>query len=155
MFLEATQLQFVFKDSTLRKGDPQLADFSGRTYYDKPYDFKAFGSVTLPFRIILAGVFNYTAGTPYTDYDYANRRLVGEFQSKRSPHLMNIDMRLEKAFRIGEGRQLRLMADAFNLTNRENVYTIVQDISGRIGEYGSPYTLAAPRSFQLGARFEW
>ena len=49
MFLEATQMQYVFGPNTLFKGDPQLVDFNGRTFYDKPYDFKAFGTVTLPF----------------------------------------------------------------------------------------------------------
>ena len=83
-------------------------------------------------------MFNYTAGTPFTNYDYSIRKMVGEFQDQRSPYTMNLDLRLEKDFRI-KGKTLRFMVDGFNVTNRENIFETVADISNRIGEYGSPY----------------
>jgi hypothetical protein len=110
--------------------------------------------VTLPFKIVLAGVFNYTAGTPFTKYDYANHVVIGDYQAERSPALLNLDLRLEKQFPLKQGT-IRIIADAFNATNRENIYETVQDISGRIGEYGSPYRVGSPRIIQLSARFEW
>ena len=155
MFLEATQLQYVFNSNSLFKGDPQLVDFNGRTNFDKPYDFKAFGSVTLPFQIVFAGVFNYTAGTPFTNYNYDTRTMVDGYQTQRSPSTLNLDLRLEKSFRIGGNKMLRLMADGFNVTNRQNVFETIADVSNNIGEYGTPYSLGSPRVIQLAARFEW
>ena len=154
MFLNATQLQYIFSPNYLFKGDPQLSDYSGRTNYDKPYDFKAFGQLTLPFQIVFAGVFNYTAGTPFTNYNYQTHVIVGGYQTQRSPSTLNLDLRLEKQFKLKQGT-IRLMADVFNATNKENIFETVQDVSGQIGEYGSPYSVGSPRVIQLGARFEW
>jgi hypothetical protein len=47
------------------------------------------------------------------------------------------------------------MVDGFNVTNRDNIFETVADISNNIGEYGSPYRVGSPRVIQLAARFEF
>jgi hypothetical protein len=124
----------------------------GRTAYDKPYDFKAFGSVLLPLGFMISGVFNLTAGTPYTTFNSDTRQLVSGYQALRSPDLMNLDLRLEKDFRIHK-TMVKLQAEAFNLTNRKNVYEVTADVVDPA--YNTPWTLGASRRIQFAARFEW
>jgi hypothetical protein len=138
--------------SGLMKGDPQFADLKGKTAFDKPYDFKVFGSFVLPFDFVLAGVFNYTAGTPYTSYNRRTYEFVSEYQALRSEPLMNIDMRLEKDFKI-KGTVMKFMFEVFNLTNKENVREPVADVSS--SSFGEPYRIGQPRRIQLGFRFQF
>lgn len=152
LFTDFSMLQTIFRDRYLFKGDLQMADLSGRTSFDKPYDFKAFASAMLPFKILISGVFNVTAGTPYTDYDRTTRKMASEFQALRSPKTMNIDMRLEKDIRIKKV-MAKFMIEAFNLTNRTNVREVYSDISSV--DYGKPLSLGPTRRIQLGARFEF
>ena len=44
----------------------------------------------------------------------------------RLPDSVNLDMRLSRTFRLGEGLRLRASAEAFNLTNRLNYSGITQ-----------------------------
>ncbi len=145
-------LQTIFRDRYLYKDSLQMADLYGRTSFDKPYDFKAFASAMLPFKILVSGVFNLTAGTPYTDYDRTKRIMVSAFQALRSPKIMNLDLRLEKDIRF-KGVVAKFMIEAFNLTNRENVLEIDSNVASPT--YGGPYNLGPSRRIQLGARFEF
>jgi outer membrane receptor for ferrienterochelin and colicin len=152
LFADFSMLQTIFRDRYLYTGDLQMADLSGRTSFDKPYDFKAFASVILPLKILVSGVFNLTAGTPYTEYNRTTRKMASEFQALRSPKLMNFDMRLEKDFRI-KGITAKFMIEAFNLTNRVNIKDVFSDVSS--ADYGKPLSIGPSRRIQLGARFEF
>ena len=50
----------------------------------------------------------------------------------RQPDFFTWDMRLTKDFNFHEGKQIRLVADIFNLTNRGNLYSN-PDASGYVG----------------------
>ena len=152
LFTDFSQLQKVFVGNYLKKGDTQMADMWGKTIYDKPYAFKVFGSATLPLKIMISGVFNLTAGTPYSEFNRKTRKIVSEYQALRSPDTMNIDLRLEKQFKI-RGVQMKLQAEAFNLTNRVNVYEVVADVTST--SYNMAYRLGEARRIQFGVRFEW
>jgi outer membrane receptor for ferrienterochelin and colicin len=152
LFLDFSQLQMIEGDYYLYKGDPQLSDYQGRTAYDKPYDFKAFGSVVLPLKFVLSGIFNLTAGSPYTSYSSINGKMVSSYQALRSPYLMNLNLRVEKDFKFGWG-VFKLMIDGFNVLNRDNIIEVLADVDDP--GYLTPYQISDPRRIQVGARFEF
>jgi len=70
-----------------------------------------------------------------------------------------VDVRLTKAFAIGGGARLSVIAEAFNLFNTENYagYFGVQrsDTGEPRPDFGSPSGIFATRQFQLGTRLEF
>ena len=154
LFTDFSMLQTIFRDKWLYKDSIQAADLWGRTSFDKPYDFKAFGSVMLPLKFMVSAVFNVTAGSPYTEYIRTStvRAMVSAFNVLRSPKTMNLDARLEKDFRI-KNMTAKVMVEAFNLMNRVNILEVDSNVAS--STYGEPYDIGAPRRIQLGFRFEF
>jgi len=90
---------------------------------------------------------------------------VAERNSLRQPAFFDLDVRLMKAFRFGESRQIELIAEVFNVTRAANLNFGVDGV----GLYGTPAQPAAtagqplfapstarfggPRQLQLGMRF--
>jgi hypothetical protein len=70
--------------------------------------------------------------------------------SRTTPSIWNLDMRVEKTFRrIGDGRQIGLAFDVFNVTNQGQplfAYPIVGP------SFGMPLTIGDPRTLRLVAR---
>ena len=69
------------------------------------------------------------------------------------PHFLQVDLRLQKLFRFGEGREFGLSFEVFNLFNRANFGGAEGFIccGGNPG-FGVPNSLAGPpRNFQFGA----
>ena len=104
-------------------------------------------------------------GNPVTDRVGTSAR-----NTYRGDTLQAVDMRLARAFHLGEHRALSLSLDAFNLFNRANVdevFTVYgapdfigappthfgDGISGPSGQVGAPRTAFNPRQLQLGAKF--
>ena len=89
---------------------------------------------------------------------------VAERNSLRQPAFFDLDLRLMKAFRFGEGREIELIAEVFNLTRASNLNFGVDGVS----PYGTPAQSVAtagqplfapstarfggPRQLQLGMR---
>ncbi len=78
--------------------------------------------------------------------------MVSAYQSLRSQMLMNLNMRVEKDFRI-KGTVAKIMLEAFNLTNRENIKEIYANVASP--DFGTPWSLGEPRKLQASVRFEW
>jgi len=117
-------------------------------------------------------------GTPYTpvigfdtqndandDNDRAiiNGHVAGR-NSYRQPAFFNLDVRLMKAFRIGDNRQVELIAEMFNVTRAKNLNFGVDSVS-LFGTAAQPVATAGqplfapstarfggPRQVQLGMR---
>ena len=83
--------------------------------------------------------FRYASGNPRTPvigstYDARNDRydpVFGAQNTLRIPAFWQIDVRVERAFAIGETARLLLFADVQNVTNRENAEEIVYSASFR------------------------
>ncbi len=84
--------------------------------------------------------------------------------SFRQPAFFDLDLRLLKAFRIGEGRQVELIAEVFNVTRAKNLNFGVDAVSP-FGTAAQPVATAGqplfapstarfggPRQVQLGMR---
>ena len=91
----------------------------------------------------MAWIFSESSGRGYSYDIYGGTRLAGGHQSingsggsvvlptvgrntLRLPDSVNLDMRLGRTFRLGEGLRLRASAEAFNLTNRLNISGVTQ-----------------------------
>jgi len=127
----------------------------------------------------LSPIVSYNSGHPFNllagadingDNHFTNDRPPGASRnSGLGPDYVTFDMRLGKAFNLGEQRKLRFTAEGFNITNRTN-YASVNNIVGAsfippFSVHGtasvSPsqplgFTAALPkREIQLGLRFDF
>jgi outer membrane receptor protein involved in Fe transport len=114
------------------------------------------GLVDLPLDMRLSGLVTYGSGLPFNVID-ANAGFqpdlirIGYF--KNLPHFLQVDLRLQKIFRLIRGTELTLSGEVFNLFNRANFggadgFTCC----GGNANFGVPNSLAGPpRSFQFGA----
>jgi hypothetical protein len=146
--------------SNIMLGDPyamttasiQTYQLSGPTDFDKPYEFKVFGSLNIPKikDLVFSGVMRAVSGTPYSDWNSTTYTLVGTYQDQRSPNLFYLDMQLQKNFRFGERVRLEVKAEAFNVTNHENILYVNNDVSQ--SNFGTPLSVDNSRRIQLGTR---
>lgn len=117
------------------------------------------GSYQFPYGILASGFFRYSSGLPFT------RELVVEglpqgpvtvFAERRGSRETDssttLDLRVEKAFGLGDGRNLGLILDVFNVTNEATVF---QEGSLTGVNLGDPLAVRNPRIARLGLRFRW
>jgi len=123
------------------------------------------GLVDLPFDFRLSGIVTYGSGAPFFVID-ANRApppvgfqpgtiRLGYFE--HLPHFLQVDLRLQKIFRLGGDKEFTLSGEVFNLFNRANFGSADGFICcGGNPNFGVPNGLSGPpRSFQLGAAFRF
>ncbi len=156
LFLDMSQHQGVLNPEF--KGDAQPADLYGLTAYDKPYAFKAYVAARLPWQFLVSAIFDVTAGTPYTTFSYdpptyEHPHFVSGYQALRSPQTKNLDLRLEKDFRIKGKYNIKFKLDVFNVFNWESVYEVLAEVDNP--DFGMPYNLGPTRRIQLGFRFDF
>ena len=99
-----------------------------------------------------------TAGTPYTTYSYdpptyEHPYFVSGYQALRSPQTKNLDLRLEKDFRIKGKYNIKFKLDVFNVFNWESVYEVLAEVDNP--DFGMPYSIGPTRRIQLGFRFDF
>ena len=139
---------------------------------DERHRFVLSGMSSLPFRMRLSALATVGSPRPY-------RAHVGEDLNKNNmfeddfidatryqvpPNAWRnwyrvVDLRLTKAFDMGRGAQLSLIAEAFNAFNTENYSGYFGVQRSPTGEprpdFGSPSGIFATRQFQLGSRVEF
>jgi outer membrane receptor protein involved in Fe transport len=167
-----------------------LANTYGRLPNDRPHQFKFNGSYRTPWRLLLSGNFYAQSGVPFnqliphpiygnnegfgvvrgtaivptvsaTDPGFPN--VVESIGSTRSPTTMNLDLGVYYPIRVGEGKELRLTGDWFNVFNSQRAVTLDQTFSINSGVagvppvqnpfWGSALLVQAPSSFRFGAKF--
>ncbi len=118
------------------------------------------GIADLPFDFRVSGLITYGSGSPFFVVDAldgfqpGNIRL-GSFENL--PHFLQVDLRLQKLFKFGAGREFGLSVEVFNLLNRAN-YGGAEGFKccGGNPNFGKPNSLSGPpRTFQLGANFKF
>jgi hypothetical protein len=145
---------------------------------DVRHNFNLHALTELPGGFMASAILFARTGTPYTptigfdtqhdandDNDRAiiNGHIVGR-NSYRQPAFFNLDVRLLKAFRFGGGREIALIAEAFNLTRASNL-NFGPDAVSPFGTPAQPVATAGqplfapstarfggPRQVQLGIR---
>jgi hypothetical protein len=86
------------------------------------------------------------AGSPASAYNGNLARNVGV-----KPYVVFTDLRIAKAFSFGEKVSLQVMADAFNLINKNNTL----DVNLLYTAAGQETAASDPRQFQFGARLSF
>ena len=157
-----------------------LVNREGRRGWDRPVVIKLQGSVILPLNFMLSGYFQFSSGTPWgrtievqlpndpTTFDPA---WAGSFisvmadppDSNRRNTQNNLDLRLEKTFRLSDFGRLGLYIDAINVLGSTN-YVASDDPGGRLlangrfqrwPNYGRVTNIFGIRIFKLSARFSF
>ena len=167
-----------------------LANTYGRLPNDRPHQFKFNGSYRTPWRLLLSGNFYAQSGVPFNQLIphpiYGNNEgfavqrgtaivptvdasdpgfpnVVESIGTTRTPTTYNLDLGVYYPIRVGEGKELRLTGDWFNVFNTQRAVTLDQTFtinSGVAGVppvqnpfYGSALLIQAPSSFRFGAKF--
>jgi hypothetical protein len=97
--------------------------------------------------------------------DPTNPNTVESVGSTRSPFTYNLDLGAYYPIKVGEGRELRLTADWFNVLNSQRAVTLdntFQINSGASGVppvpnpfWGAGQIFQYPSAFRLGAKFQF
>ena len=162
----------------------------GRLPNDRPHQFKFNGSYRTPWKLLISGNFYAQSGVPFNQLIphpiYGNNEgfavqrgtaiipsvsavqagfpnTVESVGSHRSPTTMNLDLGVYYPIKVGEGKELRLTGDWFNVFNSQRAVTLDQTFSINSGVAGVPPVLnpfwgsallvQAPSSFRFGAKF--
>jgi len=142
-----------------------FAEMKYNRYGSLPWDDKQYlkvaGSYHLPLGFIIGGTLNYRSGRPYNlmgylpeeawEFGYSGYYFLEPRGSERLDSVMWVDLRLRKDFDFA-GVVLSLTADAFNLTNEQDVIAVYENDSYYHGEatrwmQAGYYVLGARLSF--------
>lgn len=120
-----------------------------------------------PLGINLSGYFRFLSGGTYTrtvssrylgvsvkQYPYTVTVNAEERGSRRLPDTVQLDLRLEKAFKI-RNVTLAAFADCFNVFNQGVAASVWTNSSNPTYPFERMLTINTPRMFQLGARIEF
>ena len=136
------------------------------------YSAKATASYTLPWDIMLTGLYRLQAGTNYARTlsvaapascacTFSAARggaltnttvFVGDYADYRNDNVSVVDLRVEKTLRFGQAARLRLFLDGFNLFN-SYAAEIISVATG--SAFQRPTAIIAPRTARVGLRFMW
>ncbi|HXV62687.1 MAG TPA: TonB-dependent receptor [Vicinamibacteria bacterium] len=131
----------------------------GPSNLSAPHIFVTNGSVNLPGDINVSGILNWQSGAAFnprgiTDQDgdgLVDQRDVSVPRNDfRTDPLFNVDLRVEKVFRIANDHSFGILVEAFNLTNQANVLN-VNSVSGP--DFGTPVAYYPGREIQIGVRY--
>jgi len=162
----------------------------GRLPNDRPHQFKFNGSYRTPWKLLFSGNFYAQSGVPFNALIphpiYGNNEgflvqrgtaivpavqasaagfpnVVESIGTNRTPTTMNLDLGVYYPIKVGEGKELRLTGDWFNVFNSQRAVTLDQTFqinSGVSGVppvsnpfFGSALIVQAPSAFRFGAKF--
>jgi hypothetical protein len=108
---------------------------------DVPHRFVAWGTFSLPARIVVSPARDWRSGFPYTELDRA-RRYAGPLNGSRFPAYFSVDLTVFKGFDI-VGREVNLGLQVFDLTGHFNP----RDVYAVQGTPGPQFTNSIGRAF--------
>jgi outer membrane receptor protein involved in Fe transport len=155
-----------------------LANGYGRLPNDRPHQFKLDGSYSFPFKLMTSASFRASSGIPFDALIphpvYGNNEgfsvqrgtainpITGD---NRTPKAFNWDLGFAYPVAVGEGKELRLSLNWFNVTNRQSA--IRQDTTLRINSgasgvppvdnpfFGQGTIFQFPSAVTIGAKFKF
>jgi hypothetical protein len=162
----------------------------GRLPNDRPHQFKFNGSYRTPWKLLVSGNFYAQSGVPFNQLTphpiYGNNEgfgvvrgtavvptvsasepgfpnFVNSIGKTRTPTTFNLDLGAYYPISFGEGKELRLTGDWFNVFNNQRAVTLDQTFSINSGVasvpatvnpfWGSALLVQAPSAFRFGAKF--
>jgi len=150
----------------------------GPSNFDVQHKFVMSGSYQLPWDMMVSGIIYIRSGFPYSAMDGRDHNNDGYSRNERAvietspgvfyhytrntfrqPYYRNMDLRLSKTFIFGRNLELEIIAEAFNVTNEENMYTDETELVNRYGDiqddFGELTQAGDPRGYQLGLKFRF
>jgi len=131
----------------------------GPSNQSAPHVFVANGLVTIPFDINVSGIAFWRSGNAFNprgiqDLDgdglVDQRDTTQERNAFRVDSFADVDLRVEKTFRLPSRHSVSVLAEVFNLLNRANVAN-VNSVSGPT--FGTPTSFLPGREVQFGIRY--
>ncbi|MBI4472740.1 MAG: TonB-dependent receptor [Acidobacteria bacterium] len=130
--------------------------------WDEPHVFRTTGMYELPYDVLIAGVFRWASGRPYsidnaqvgTAVRFVDREGRPSFRNaQRLKPQSSLDFTFSKSFRVGgrEDRKLKLEMQVLNATNRINVLRVQSNFAAA----GAPTQVDFARQLQIGAGISW
>jgi outer membrane receptor protein involved in Fe transport len=138
----------------------------GPTATNAEHAVKLSATYAMPWDVQLGGRYSYEAGRPYGRQIIVRNMGAGQGDvtilantrgSYALPAVNDFQIRVDKDFRMGGSRRLRISADVFNIFNTDTVLTLRNNSSQVTATTPWQQTLSVvrPRTVQLGARFEF
>jgi hypothetical protein len=138
---------FGFED----RGDPAADDFT-RLTYDRPDVLSLSGTVFLPARFELTGIYRYQSGRLYSPLTVASGNIQIDAQegknSQRMPSQQSLDLSLARLFRTGR-TDIKTFFQVFNVANHLNVVD-VETLQEAGPSFGEPVLVDPGRTLQVG-----
>jgi hypothetical protein len=134
-------------------GPTQIPPVNSIEDFDRTHVAKLSGFSRLPWGVIVSGSYRYATGLPYSVVTFdqtGNPLYVGGRNAQRMPTIQSLDMSLQKAINLGRS-DVALVAEAFNLTNHENVTGVTTSVAN----HGSPTAFDISRIFQIGVKVDF
>lgn len=126
---------------------------------DQEHRLTVNGIVDLPWGFRLSGLATYTSGVPYFIIDATagfQPRLIRLGNFADTPDTLQVDLRLQKGFRIFGDAEVTLSAEVFNVTNEDNFASGDSFFGPNDPIVFRPNAvLGQPRTFQFGASFRF
>jgi len=161
------------------RGYPNTPNAPGE-YDFRSFSFKANGTYTAPFGILLSPVYRFQAGANYArqltpsapascacTYSAANGgpasgpsgasltnnvAYVTDYNAYAQDNISLFDLRIEKTVSFGSAAKVRLFLDIFNIANAYAAETISFSTGSA---FQQPTAILAPRTARVGFRFIW
>ncbi len=128
-------------------------------YEFRTWTAKIHGTYAAPWDLQITPYLRHQSGQPYGRTFTANLnygrslRFLGEpIDSRRTDNVTILDVRVQKGFRLFEGRRVAAFADVYNLFNA-NPDESISWTSGP--SFQRPINIVAPRIVRVGARLDW
>jgi outer membrane receptor protein involved in Fe transport len=147
--------------------DPNdLINAFGPTATNSTHSVKLSTAYAAPWGIHMGGRYSYESGRPYGRLIIVRGMGAGQGDvtilaeprgAYRLPNVNDFQVRLDKDISLGRNRRLRLSMDVFNIFNSDTVLTLRNNSSQVTAATPWAQTLSVvrPRTFQLGARYEF
>ena len=132
----------------------------GNLTIDPTHLIKVLGNARLPGGVVLGGYLSYFSGNTYNqlirveDVDQTSDIYGHPAGSFRLDDGINLDLRVEKDFNIGNNRRLGVGIDVFNVGNADTVIEAEQSLNSD-RPFGAPRRLVRGRVWRIGARFHF
>ena len=130
---------------------------------DRPVVAKATFSYKFPWGIMAAVNSQYQSGEPFartvqrSDLGFpaaVTIQVESRDGSRRYPALKQVDLRVQKEFRLSGSRRFDLFVDALNLNNNDKSEAVGSTL-GTSSAFGVPTRIIQPRRLQFGTKFVW
>jgi outer membrane receptor protein involved in Fe transport len=146
-----------FNSSIFEDPNPQI-NAEGRLTIDPTHMVKIQGSIALPWDINFGFYFSFITGNAYNRLLYVSKEISQSgkifYADERGsvyryPDKTNLDLRVQKDFKLGDRFKIGIFADIFNVFNAGTVDEVITDAGP---EFGEVVDIVYPRRLRLGLR---